>query len=161
MNSPNIALFQSETGFRQALDTVIAAAVQEIRVFDGDLTCVQLEQKDRAEAIERLLAGDRDRRLRIVIHETDHAERNCPRLASLVRRFSQAVEIRQSPDQLRHLQDCFILSDRIQATIRFHRDHARGKLILDAPEEVHPWWQRFEELWMLSTPCLSPTKLGL
>jgi hypothetical protein len=161
MNPPNTAPFDSEASFRQAIDSVIAAATQEIRVFDQDLTRIALDTKDRAEAIERFLAEDRERRLRIVLHDPGHCERHSPRLMALIRRFGQAVEIRQSPDELRHLQECFLLADRIQAVIRFHRDHPRGKIILNAPEEIHPWWRRFEELWTLSAPCLSATRLGL
>lgn len=160
-SSPTTAPFDSEGGFRQALDTVITAATQEIRVFDRNLTRIQLDQKDRAEAIGRFLAGDHYRRLRIIVHDPEHCERYCPRLLAMLRRFSQAVEFRQSPNELRHLSECLLLADRAQAAVRFHIDHPRGKIILDAPEEVHPWWQRFEELWGLSTPCLSATRSGL
>lgn len=158
---PTTAPFDSEAGFRQALDTVITAAAQEIRVFDWNLTRIQLDQKDRAEAIERFLAGDHHRRLRIIVHDPDHGERRCPRLFAMLRRFSQAVEFRQTPDELRHLSECFLLADRAQAAVRFQGDQPRGKIILDAPEDVHPWWQRFEDLWGLSNPCLSATRLGL
>ncbi len=160
-SSPTTAPFDSEGSFRQAIDTVITAATQEIRVFDRNLTRIQLDQKDRAEAIERFLAGDHHRRLRIIVHDPEHCERYCPRLLAMLRRFSQAVEFRQSPSELRHLSECLLLADRAQAAVRFHRDHPRGKIILDAPEEVHPWWQRFADLWELSNPCLSATRLGL
>lgn len=158
---PHSAPFESEAGFRQALDTVIAASVQEIRVFDQDLMRLALEQKDRAEAIGNFLAYDSNRRLRIVLHDPDYCQRYCPRLINLLRRFSQAVEFRQSPEELRHLAESYLLADRTQAAVRYHQGQARGKIILDAPEEVHPWWQRFEELWGLSAPCLSATRLGL
>ena len=160
-SSPTTAPFDSEGSFRQAIDTVITAATQEIRVFDRNLTRIQLDQKDRAEAIERFLAGDHHRRLRIIVHDPEHCERYCPRLLAMLRRFSQAVEFRQSPSELRHLSECLLLADRTQAAVRFHSEHPRGKIILDAPEEVHPWWQRFADLWELSNPCLSSMRLGL
>ncbi len=161
MSERNSALFDSEAGFRQALDTVIAAATREIRVFDRDLSKMRLEEKSRAEALENFLAADRERHLHVVLHDPEAVERNCPRLMALRRRFSMTVEFRRSPDELRHLTDAFLLADHAQGAVRFHFDHARGRLLLDTREDVHPFWQRFDDLWELSMPCISATRLGL
>lgn len=161
MNGRNSALFDSEAGFRQALDTVIASAGREIRVFDRDLSRMRLEEKARAEALENFLAADRERHLRIVLHNPETVEQSCPRLMTLRRRFPMTVEFRQSPDELRHLADSFLLANHAQAAVRFHFDHARGRLMLDTAEEVHPFWKRFDDLWELSLPCLAATRLGL
>ena len=154
-------MFDSEAGFRQALDTAIAAAGHEIRVFDRDLSRMRLEERSRAEALENFLAADREHRLRIVLHDPEAMEQKCPRLLALRRRFSLTLEIRQSPDQLRHLADSFLLADHAHAAVRFHVDHARGRLMLDAAEDVHPFWKRFDDLWEVSLPCLPATRLGL
>lgn len=161
MNSPNTAPINTEAGFRQAIDTVIAAATDEIRIFDRDLTGVVIDRKDVAESLEAFFAGDRHRRLRIVVHDPEHCERYQSRVQALLRRFSLAIEIRQSPDELRHLQECYLLADGQQAVLRFNFRQPRGKIILDDPETIRPWWSKFDDLWQLSTPCLSPTRLGL
>lgn len=161
MNTPSTAPFDTEAAFRQAIDTITVAAHREIRIFDRDLTCVAIERKSVAEALEQYLSGDRNRRLRIVIHDQEFCARYCPRISSLVRRFSQSIEIRQSPEELRHLQESYILADVAHAAIRFSFGQPRGKIILDDSESLLPWWKRFDDLWLLSTPCLSPTRLGL
>lgn len=161
MNSPNTAPIDSEAGFRQAIDTVIAAASGEIRIFDRDLTRVAIDRKNVADSLESFLAADRQRRLRIVVHDSEPCERYQPRVQALLRRFGQSIEIRQSPDELRNLQECYLLADNQQAALRFNLNQPRGKIVLDDPETVRPWWDRFDDLWLLSTPCLSPTRLGL
>jgi hypothetical protein len=72
----------------------------------------------------------------------------------LIARFSHMVEVRQSPDNLRHLADSHLLADDAHAVRRFHIDQPRSALVIDDPAYVHPWRQRFEELWDLSHPCL-------
>ena len=104
MNTPSTAPFGTEAAFRQAIDTITVAASREIRIFDRDLSCVSIDRKNLAEALEQYFSDDRNRRLRIVIHDPEFCERYCPRVSGLIRRFSQSIEIRQSPEQLRHLQ---------------------------------------------------------
>lgn len=159
--SPSSAPFNSEASFRQAIDTVIAASEREIRVFDQALLRVPLEDKTRCEALGRFLTAAPGRRLRIIVHATDHLERRCPRLRALARRHSNAVEFRQSPEELRHLAEAYLLGDDAQAALRFHVSQPRGKIVLGDEETVFPWRQRFEELWALSLPCLPASYLGL
>ncbi len=161
MSEPTSTPFSSEAEFRTALDTVIASATREIRIFDNDLTRMKLDDRQRSEALEVFLSGDTRRRLRIVIHHPGHVETHGARLRALIRRYPNAIEVRESAVELKHIADCFLLADEDQATIRFHRDHARGKLLLNAADEVRPWWHRFDELWLHAEPCLSPTRLGL
>ncbi|HEY6896069.1 MAG TPA: hypothetical protein VI279_02320, partial [Rhodocyclaceae bacterium] len=72
--------FDSEAGFRAALDAVIAVAEREIRVFEHDLARMRLEEKARVEAIEAFLSRGPDQRLLIALHDIDHVEHYCPRL---------------------------------------------------------------------------------
>lgn len=160
MNDFVITPFDSEAGFRQAIDTVIAQAQQELRIFDRDLWRMQLEQKATVAALEAFLSGSRDNRLRIVIHDTSHMERYCPRLHALQHRHIHALEIRRSPDELRHLAEAYVLADRHHGVLRHHGDHPRGKLILHSTDEIHPWWQRFDELWAHASPW-SASRTGL
>lgn len=160
MNDSTITPFDNEAGFRRAIDTVIAQARQELRIFDRDIQRMQLEQKASIAALEAFLSASRDKRLRIVVHDTSHLERYCPRLHALQINPIQALEIRQSPDELRHLAEAYVLADRNYGALRHHGDHPRGKLIQNATEEIHPWWQRFDELWAHAAPW-SASRTGL
>ncbi len=161
MNEPIETPFLDETGFRAALDTVIAAADREIRIVDDRLERMRLDDKVRAELLWEFVAAAPTRRLHIVLHDPQYAEIRSPRLHTLIRRFPNSVEVRESSAEFKHIPDCFLLADEAHGAIRFHRDYARGKLLQNAADEIHPWWQRFDELWRSATPCLSPTRIGL
>lgn len=153
--------FLDEAGFRVALDVVIAAASREIRIFDDRLDRMMLDDKARAELLWQFLATSPICRLHIVVHDPRYAETRSPRLHALIRRFPNSIEVRESAAEYKHVADCCLLADATQAVLRFHRDHARGKLLQNAPDEIRPWWQRFDELWRSGTPCLAPTQIGL
>ncbi len=153
--------FDSETGFRNALDAAIGMATREIRIFDHNLERMMIDERDRADALATFLAESPTRRLCIVVHSPEHAATRLSRLRALVRRFPNAVEVRETSAELKHLADCFLLADQQHGAIRFHRDHARGKLIQHAADEIRPWWQRFDELWRNSSSCLAATQIGL
>lgn len=153
--------FDSEAGYRDAIDAALAAAREEIRILDKDLIRMEIEQPARVETLTAFLAGNRDRRLRLLLHDSGPLERRSPRLLSLLRQFGHAIEVRQIPEHYRHLQECQVLADRRHGTLRFHADHPRGNLLLDAPEDIHPWWQRFDDLWEQSQPCAPATTLGI
>ena len=161
MSEPLETPFTGEAEFRNALDEVIKTAEREVRIFDHNLERMKLSESARADALAAFLAVSPARRLYIVVHQPDHAETRCPRLHTLIRRFPNSVEIRETSAELKHISDCMLLADQAHGAIRFHRDHARGKLLLHSPEEIRPWWQRFDELWRSASPCLAPTRLGL
>lgn len=153
--------FDTHAAYLKAVDTVLAAAKKEICVFDADAKNLEFDTRARADLIAAFLAGGRDRSLRIVLHELDHATRYAPRLMGLLKRYSHCFSIRQTPAPLRNLSDAFVLADRSGGVIRFHSDHFRGKLLLEHPVEIHDWHQRFEALWLESTPGISASCLGL
>ncbi len=153
--------FDTLAEYLQALDQVLAIGARELLVFDRDLQATALESPTRAERLHTLLGAGRDNRVRFVVHEPDYVERYCPRLLGIAAHYAHGVALRQTPEDLRHLRDCFVVADAAHAVVRFHSDHARGKLLLHAENEVADYVRRFEELWNLSTPVLPPTRLGL
>jgi len=159
--SPAYTLITSETEYRQACDTILGLAENDILIFDRDLAALRLEDKARLEVLANFLQMDSLRRIRVVLHDPGPVERNAPRLMQFIARFSHVVHVRQSPDNLRHLADTHVLADEGHGVRRFHVDQPRSALILDDPNYINPWRQRFEELWELSHPCLSTSTTGL
>lgn len=159
--TPSTLHFDTLADYQKALDEVLARAARELLVFDRDLKTTALESPPRAERLGALLGERRSNRVRIAVHEPDYVERHCPRLYGIAKTYAHAVEFRQTPEDLRHLRDCFVVADAAHAVVRFHADHARGKSLLQADNEVADYVRRFEELWNLSTPILPPTRLGL
>lgn len=159
--SPSYRLLTSESEYRQACDTVLSRAEYEIMIFDRDLRALQLDHKARLQLLSGFLATDGLRRIRVVLHDPGPLHREAPRLMQLIARFSHLIDVRQSPDNLRHLADAHLLADDARGVRRFHSDQPRSALILDDPAYIHPWRQRFEELWELSRPCLQISTTGL
>ena len=159
--NPSYQLLTSEAEYRQACDTVLGRAEHELLIFDRDLRSFQLDQNTRLQLLSDFLATDRLRRIRIVLHDPGPLHRQTPRLIQLIARFSHLIDVRQSPDNLRHLADAHLLADDAHGVRRFHSEQPRSALAVDNPAYIHPWWQRFEELWELSHPCLQLNTTGL
>ena len=160
-NESTYKLLTGEAGYRQAIDTVLELAVSEIAIFDYDLAALRLEEPPRTAKLANFLQQDAASRLRIVVHEPSLLDSRMPRFMQLATRHSAAIQVRQSPDNLRHLADAHVLADIRHGVRRFHIDHARYALMLDDPATIRPWRQRFEELWDLSQPCLKISTTGL
>ena len=159
--NPAYTLLRSEAEYRRACDTVLARADNEILIFDRDLAALRLEESARLEALTRFLQKGPLSRIRMVLHDPGPLQRTAPRLMRLIVRFSHVIDARQSPDNLRHLADTHLLADESHGVRRFHVDQPRSALILDDPSYIGPWRHRFEELWVLSHPCLTMNATGL
>ena len=159
--NPAYTLLTSEAEYRQACDAVLARAEHEILIFDRDLRRLQLDHKLRLDSLVTFLTDDHLRRIRVVLHDPGPLNREAPRLMQLIDRFAHLIEVKQSPDNLHHLADTHLLGDNAHGVRRFHVDQPRSALILDDPSYIHPWRQRFEELWELSNPCLQINTTGL
>lgn len=153
--------FDTYHDYRQAVADLIALAQERIVLFDPDLQETGLESSAGAASLQRFVGARSGRRLQIVLHRSDHAARHCPRLLSLLRYYGDAIEVRQSPEDLRQLTDCFVLADGRHGVVRFHADHARGKFLVHQEHEIGAWQRRFDDLWELSSPALAATTLGL
>lgn len=154
-------MLTTEGDYRQACDTVIGVAQREILIFDRNLFALRLGDPTRIERLTDFLKADGTRRIRIVLHDPDDLEKNVPRLVQMLARYSHAVEVRQSPDNLRHLADTHLLADEGHGVRRFQFDLPRSALVLDDPAYISPWRLRFDELWALSLPCLKINTAGL
>lgn len=153
--------FSSEADYRAAIDAVIAAAQCELCIFDRDLGRMRLEDLERSVSLERFLGRNPAVRIRVAVHEPSRLAAASPRLQALLRRYSQSIAFRQTPESLRHLADCLVLADGRHGVVRFHADHARGKVLLNDPDEIVQRQRRFDELWEVSGPCLGAAQTGL
>lgn len=159
--SSHYQLLTGEAEYREACDRILGLAQREIMIFDRELLALRPNEKARLDILAGFLQGDGPHRIRMVLHNPEPLMRDAARLIQLIARFSHAIEVRQSPDNLRHLADTHVLADEYHGVRRFQYDQPRSALILDDPAYLSPWRQRFEELWELSQPCLSLNTTGL
>lgn len=153
--------FDTYASYRSALLDVVACAGRAIDMFDPDLAQTGLESRAGCESLRRFVGAGIDRRVRIVVQQSDHLENRCPRLMEVYRAYSHRIALRRAPEHLQHLSECFLVADRRHLLVRFHRAHARGKLVLFDEEQAAPWLRRFAELWEECHDEVAPTRLGL
>lgn len=161
MDAPLYERFDTNDGFQAAVDRLLEQPGRELRVFDPDGAALRLNDPARIERIERFLLASRTRRLYLVLHDTDHVTRQCPRLLVLLKRFSHAMQINRTHEEIRELQDAFLLLDSMHYVRRPVAHFFRGAMGLGDENEGQAMRGRFTEIWAASYPAVSSTTVGL
>ena len=158
---PHYERFDTKAGFQDAVDRLLDQFGRELRIFDPDLSALRVNDADRIERIERFLAASRVRRLFIVVHNTDHVTRYCPRMMGLLARFSHAIQINRTHEEIRELKDSFLVMDAVHYVRRPVSAFFRGAIGLGDENEALAMRQRFMEIWDASYPGVASTTIGL
>jgi hypothetical protein len=161
VDSPIYERFDTNEGFQGSVDRLLEQPGRELRVFDPDGSSLRLNDPGRTERLERFLLASRTRRLYLVVHSTDHITRQCPRLLGLLRRFSHAMQINRTHEEIREVQDAFLLLDSIHYVRRPVAALFRGAMGLGDENEGQALRGRFGEIWAASYPAVSSTTVGL
>lgn len=153
--------FDTETGFQSAVDRLLAQPGRELRVFDPDLRALRFDAPQRVALLEQFLVSSRARRLYIALHEPEYVTGHCPRLMGLLARFSHAIVIHRTQEEIRSIQDSFLVLDQSHYVRRAVARFFRGAIGLDDEPEAFAMCSRFQEIWAASFPAVSATTLGL
>jgi hypothetical protein len=154
-------LFDNEADFQQAVERLLVAPGRELRVFDPDLAALRLNDAARVELLKQFLAASRTRRLYMALHDTEHVTRQCPRMMSLLARYAHAIQIHRTHEEIRGIQDSFLVLDQSHYVRRPVAQFFRGALGLHDEAEALAMRSRFQEIWAASYPAVSSTTLGL
>lgn len=153
--------FDTNAGFQAAVDRLLAQPGRELRVFDSDGSALRLNDPARVEALDRFLAASRTRRLYMVLHDVDHLTRKCPRMMSLLARYSHVMQINRTDDRISELKDSFLVLDGMHYVRRPVSAFFRGAMGLGDEPEAIAMRTRFLEIWQASHPGVSSTTVGL
>jgi hypothetical protein len=153
--------FDGAGEFQQAVDRLLAQPGRELRIFDPDLAALRANSPGRVAQLEQFLRGSRTRRIQIAVHRTEHIARRCPRMMGLLKLFNHAIQINQTHEEIRSLQDAFIVLDANHYLRRPVAEHFRGALGLHDETEALGMRSRFSEIWAASYPGVSSTTVGL
>ncbi len=153
--------FDSRAGFQAAVDRLLEQPGRELRIFDPDLASLRLNYPARLEKLERFLVASRTRRIFIVVHETDHLTRQCPRMMMLLGRFAHAITVHRTQEEIRNVQDAFLVLDSQHYVRRPVATFFRGALGFGDENEGLAMRNRFMEIWAASYPAVSSTTAGL
>jgi hypothetical protein len=144
-----------------AIDQVVASAHKHLAVFDVNLHNRGFNSVKRFEALRTFLSRGRDQRLRIVVHDESRMVLENPRLMRLMRDYPMSVAIHRCSESLRHVMDPLVIADDHSFWHHLHVDHPRSVLEMYSISETAPWIGRFEEIWEMSEPAITPTTIGL
>lgn len=158
---PSHEKFDTLNEYHAALNLVIQRAEKNLNIFDFNLADSGYNSPQRFQLLYDFLLADRNNQLIIILHDTDYLAKYCPRIMSLLTRFSHAIDIRQTREHVKHIHDTFTLADNRHCVHRFHYDHPKCRLVLDDIQGCAPFAQRFNELEEASDEALPPTTLGL
>lgn len=153
--------FDGEAEFQQAVDRLLAAPGRELRIFDPNLAALRLNDPERIERLKAFLLESRTRRLFVALHDPDHVTRECPRMMSLLARFAHAIQVNRTHEEIRNIQDSFLVLDQRHYVRRPVAQFYRGALGLHDEAEALAMRARFQEIWAASFPGVSSTTLGL
>jgi hypothetical protein len=153
--------FDDRAGFQAAIDRLLEQPGRELRVFDPDGAALLLNDPLRLERIGKFLLASRTRRLYLVVHDTEHLTRHCPRMMALITRFAHAIQVNKTHEEIRELQDAFLVLDSLHYVRRPVAQFFRGSIGLGDDTEGLAMRGRFMEIWAASFPAVSGTTVGL
>jgi hypothetical protein len=159
--APDYDLFESESGFQQAVDRLLEQPGRELRVFDPDLVALRLNAPDRIARLERFLGASRARRLYVALHDPEHLTRFCPRMMDLLKRYSHAIQVQRTHEEIGELRDAFLVLDAASFVRRPEARLPRGVICVNDRAEAFAMRARFLEIWAASYPAVPATTLGL
>jgi hypothetical protein len=82
-------------------------------------------------------------------------------MMSLLARFAHAVQVHRTHEEIRSIQDSFLVLDQSHYLRRPVAQFYRGALGLHDEAEALAMRARFQEIWAASFPGVSSTTLGL
>jgi hypothetical protein len=146
--------------YEVALDLLIRRATHRLRLFERVLGRAYNSSR-RYDLLRAFLLAGRANRLQIVVHDPANIVRDCPRVASLLRQFGNAVTIHETLPEARGVYDPFAVADEQHFVHRFHYADTRAVLALDDPEGARQCIERFDQILEASIPAVPATTLGL
>lgn len=158
---PEYERFQGEAEFQRATDRFLAQPGRELRLFDPDLKSLRLNSPGRIAQLDTFLHGSRTRKIYMMVHNTDHLIRHCPRMLGLLNLFNHTIQINRTHEEIRNLQDAFMVLDAQHYLRRPLAEHYRGAIGLHDETEALAMYSRFQEIWAASYPGVSSTTVGL
>ncbi|MCC6609334.1 MAG: hypothetical protein IT515_06620 [Burkholderiales bacterium] len=144
-----------------AFDALLAAARKELRIFDPNLSQLDLNGPARAERLRQFMLASRENRLFVALHDIDYVTRAAPRFMNLLAQFSAGISVHRTEGDAARAQDCFVLADAENLVRRPVAAQPRGVVVANDQKECQSIRERFDEIWQSSVPAVSATKLGL
>ena len=158
---PERILLQARSDYLEGFNRLLGLARRDLRIFDPDLSELEMNSTNRVETLTRFLRESRTRRIYVALHDVEHVTKRCPRLITLMGSYTSAIFIFQTHGEAAKVQDCFVLADGDHLLRRPVTTQPRGVLVINDPKECQPMRERFDEIWESSLPTVSVNTTGL
>lgn len=159
--APQRRLITTRGEYLEGFSALLRLARRELRIFDPDLSQLDINSTRQIEALTRFLRESPARRVLIALHDPEHVTRRCPRLLSLLGSYTARIAINLTEGDAAKVQDCFALADGEHLIRRPVTAQPRGVLVTDDPMECQPMLERFGAIWESSVPGVSANTTGL
>lgn len=153
--------FETPSEFRAAFDALLAGAQRQLRLYDHDLSLLDIDHLPRHTALRALCVAGGGRRIEFLLDDISRVTRDQPRLMQLVRDFSHVLEIRQADPDAPRPDQAFVLADRHGVLLRADKSAVHGTLHMDDTRDSVALQQSFESMWQRSQASVTATSLGL
>src|SRR5207245_2936690 len=80
----------------EGFNRLLGIARRELRIFDPDLSELEMNSTSRIETLTRFLRESRARRIYVALHDIEHVTKRCPRLIALMSSYTSALLIFQT-----------------------------------------------------------------
>ena len=156
-----MSTFETPAEFRAAFDTLHAGTHRQLRLYDHDLSLLEIDHTPRHTVLRALCVAGGGRRIELLLDDISQVARRYPRLMQLVRDFGHVLEIRQADPDAPRPDEAFVLSDRRGVLLRADKGVVHGMLHEDDPARATELNHRFDEMWQRAPAQVSATTLGL
>lgn len=149
------------SAYQAAIDQLLGMASHKLCIYDEDLVRLRLDDPKRLAHLKRLLQSAAPGSVRIALRNAEPFRRQQTHLIQLFAAHAHIITIQETSQQIGSLRDSLILVNDQHGLIRFDRDQARSKLLINEADEIRPYLQRFEEIWREPGDVIGATSLGL
>jgi hypothetical protein len=153
--------FETPSEFRAAFDALLAGTHHLLRVYDHDLSLLDIDDAPRLAALRALCVAGGGRRIELLLDDISRVARDHPRLMLLLRDFGHVLEIRQADPDAPRPDEAFVLADRHGVLLRADKSAVHGTLHPDDPGSATALHQSFEGMWQRAPAQVSASTLGL
>lgn len=153
--------FETPSEFRAAFDELLTSTQRLLRVYDHDLSLLDIDHAPRHATLRTLCVAGGGRRIELLLDDIDRVARDHPRLMQLVRDFGHVLEIRQADPNAPRPDQAFVLADRHGLLLRADKAAVRGAVHPDDPGGTTALHQTFEGMWQRAPASVPATTLGL
>lgn len=156
-----IIRFETLHDYHFALDTLLAGAQRQIRIYDWDLSDGGYETAERIELLKEFCKRGSGREIRILLADDSYLRQHAGQMMRLLSVWGHVLKIRVRDNEPPPAHDCFVLVDEKAVLKRIDKNNAHGVMYPEAHGDAIDLGLRFDHEWDHAPRRVSAHTLGL